>query len=127
MSLITKAELDQAVEGQTIIDRFLATVQTHPQQVALRAKQPDGSYGYKGATEHDLALMRATVSGKVQVKAAGGVRDLDGLIQVRDLGCSRCGATATAAMLDEYRRREAAEPAGGPSESRGGANGSGAY
>ena len=68
-------------------------------------KQPDGSYNYKGATEHDLALMRANVSARVQVKAAGGVRDLDGLIKVRDLGGSRCGATATAAMLDEYLRR----------------------
>jgi deoxyribose-phosphate aldolase len=36
------------------------------------------------------------------------VRDLDGLIKVRDLGATRCGATATAAMLDEYRRRERA-------------------
>ena len=70
-------------------------------------KQPDGSYNYKGATEHDLALMRASVSAKVQVKAAGGVRDLDGLIKVRDLGATRCGATATAAMLDEYRKRAA--------------------
>jgi len=75
-------------------------------------KQADGSYNYKGATEHDLALMRASVSPAVQVKAAGGVRDLDGLIKVRDLGGSRCGATATAAMLDDYRRREAAEKAG---------------
>jgi deoxyribose-phosphate aldolase len=75
-------------------------------------KQPDGSYNYRGATEHDLALMRANVSSKVQVKAAGGVRDLDGLIQVRDLGGSRCGATATAAMMDEYRRRSAVEQAG---------------
>jgi deoxyribose-phosphate aldolase len=75
-------------------------------------KQPDGSYNYKGATEHDLALMRANVSNKVQVKAAGGVRDLDGLIKVRDLGCSRCGATAMAAMLDEYARRAAAEKSG---------------
>jgi deoxyribose-phosphate aldolase len=72
-------------------------------------KQADGSYNYKGATEHDLGLMRSSVSANVQVKAAGGVRDLDGLIKVRELGCSRCGATATAAMLDEYRRREAAE------------------
>ena len=72
-------------------------------------KQPDGSYNYQGATEHDLALMRASVSGKVQVKAAGGVRDLDGLIKVRELGCSRCGASATAAILNEHRRREAAE------------------
>jgi len=80
-------------------------------------KQPDGSYNYKGATEHDLALMRASVGPAVQVKAAGGVRDLDGLIRVRDLGASRCGATATAAMMDEYRRREAAEKAGGVSGS----------
>lgn len=75
-------------------------------------KQADGSYNYQGATEQDLALMRASVSASVQVKAAGGVRDLDGLIKVRDLGATRCGATATAAMLDEYRRREQAEQAG---------------
>ncbi len=70
-------------------------------------KQADGKYSYQGATEHDLQLMRASCSPHVQVKAAGGVRDLDGLIRVRDLGGTRCGATATAAMLDDYRRREA--------------------
>ena len=76
-------------------------------------KGADGKYSYQGATEQDLRLMRAACSPKVQVKAAGGVRDLDGLILVRDLGGTRCGATATAAMLDEYRRREAAENTGG--------------
>ena len=86
-------------------------------------KQPDGGYNYKGATEHDLALMRASVSAKVQVKAAGGVRDLDGLIKVRDLGATRCGATATAAMMDEYRRREAA----GKAEEKAGTIGAGGY
>ena len=90
-------------------------------------KQADGSYNYKGATEHDLALMRASVSAKVQVKAAGGVRDLDGLIKVRDLGGSRCGATATAAMMDEYRRREAAEKAGQSVEGKASSIGSGGY
>lgn len=91
-------------------------------------KQPGGSYNYKGATEHDLALMRASCSPRVQVKAAGGVRDLDGLIKVRDLGGTRCGATATAAMLDEYRRREAAEKAGDPAAASGEARlGSGGY
>ena len=78
-------------------------------------KGQDGKYNYEGATEHDLALMRAHTSPKVQVKAAGGVRDLDALMKVRDLGGTRCGATATAAMLDEYRRRAAAEAAGGAS------------
>ncbi len=70
-------------------------------------KGADGKYSYQGATEHDLKLMRANVSEKVQVKAAGGVRDLDALIKVRDLGATRCGATATARMLDDYRKRAA--------------------
>ncbi len=90
-------------------------------------KQFDGSYNYKGATEHDLALMCASVSAKVQVKAAGGVRDLDGLIRVRDLGGTRCGATATAAMLDEYQRRAAAEKAGTVSTTKASAIGTGGY
>ncbi len=90
-------------------------------------KQPDGSYGYKGATEHDLKLMRSACSPKVQIKAAGGVRDLDGLIKVRELGATRCGATATAAMLDEHRRREAAERAGSAVETKPGAVGVGGY
>jgi deoxyribose-phosphate aldolase len=86
-------------------------------------KQPDGSYNYQGATKHDLALMRASCGPQVQIKAAGGVRDLDGLIMVRNLGATRCGATATAAMLDEYRRREAA----GESSPTAGTIGSGGY
>lgn len=90
-------------------------------------KQLDGSYSYKGATEHDLALMRAGVSANVQVKAAGGVRDLDGLIKVRDLGATRCGATATAAMMDEYRKREAAEKSGQSAMAGAGKIGAGGY
>src|SRR5258708_655311 len=90
-------------------------------------KQPDGNYNYRGATEHDLVLMRASVSAKVQVKAAGGVRDLDGLIKVRELSATRCGATATAAMLEEYRRREAAEKAGHPPQAKTAIVGAGGY
>lgn len=75
-------------------------------------KGSDGKYGYQGATEDDLKLMRASVSSKVQVKAAGGVRDLDGLMRVRELGASRCGASATAAILDQYKKRAEAEAAG---------------
>jgi deoxyribose-phosphate aldolase len=55
----------------------------------------------------------------VQVKAAGGVRDLDGLILVRDLGATRCGASATAAILDEYRKRAASKnPPSGSAQSK---------
>jgi deoxyribose-phosphate aldolase len=62
-------------------------------------------YGTGGATMEDLALMRKHAPPHVQVKAAGGVRDLDTLIKVRELGVSRCGASRTKEMLDDCRRR----------------------
>ena len=60
-----------------------------------------------GATHEDLALMRRTVSPAVQVKAAGGVRTLDALIDVMNLGVTRVGATATQAIIDDFRARKA--------------------
>lgn len=62
-------------------------------------------FASSGATLEDLRLMRANVGEKVQVKAAGGVRSLDALLAVIDAGVTRCGATATAAILDEFARR----------------------
>jgi len=62
-------------------------------------------YAPSGATDDDLKLMRKHAALHVQVKAAGGIRDLDALLRVRQLGVSRCGATRTAAMLDEGRQR----------------------
>ncbi len=58
-----------------------------------------------GATIEDLRLMRDNVGPGVQVKAAHGVRTLDALLAVIEAGATRCGATATAAMLDDYRAR----------------------
>jgi deoxyribose-phosphate aldolase len=58
-----------------------------------------------GATVEDIALMRATVGPQVQVKAAHGVRTLDQLLAMIDAGASRSGATATAAILDEFKQR----------------------
>lgn len=60
-----------------------------------------------GATHEDLALMRRTVSDRVQVKAAGGVRTLDALIDVMNLGVTRVGATATRAIIEDFRARKA--------------------
>lgn len=60
-----------------------------------------------GATHEDLALMRRTVSDHIQVKAAGGVRTLDALIDVMNLGTTRVGATATKAIIDDFRARKA--------------------
>ena len=62
-------------------------------------------YGSGGATLDDLRLMRQHSPAHVQVKAAGGVRDLDKLLEVRALGVSRVGASRTKDILDECRRR----------------------
>lgn len=58
-----------------------------------------------GATIEDLKLMRASVGPQVQVKAAGGVRSLDALLDVIDVGVTRVGATATATILDDFQSR----------------------
>ena len=62
-------------------------------------------YAPTGATLEDVCLMRSSVSEKVQVKCAGGVRTLDVLLAMIDAGVTRSGATTTAAMLDEFKQR----------------------
>jgi deoxyribose-phosphate aldolase len=77
-------------------------------------------YAPSGATHADLALMRRTVSDRVQIKAAGGVRTLDDLLAVMALGVTRIGATQTKPILDDYRARVAgATAAASPSSDPG--------
>ena len=73
----------------------------------LRADWVKTSTGYSpsGATIEDVTLMRRHSPPHVQVKAAGGVRDLDTLLRFRAAGITRCGASRTREMLDEARRR----------------------
>jgi deoxyribose-phosphate aldolase len=65
-------------------------------------------YGSGGATHDDLRLMRKHSPSHVQVKAAGGVRDLDAALAVRELGVTRFGCTRTAEILEDCRQRLAA-------------------
>ena len=59
---------------------------------------------FYGATDDDLRLMKANISPRVQLKAAGGVRTLQRMLEMRELGCTRVGATATEAIMEEARR-----------------------
>lgn len=68
-------------------------------------KGDDGKYNYTGATIPNLELMKKSVGPKVKVKAAGGVRSLDGLLAVQEAGCTRCGATATVTILEDANKR----------------------
>ena len=80
-------------------------------------RQPEGHFNTLGATPHDLVLMRSHTSPDVQVKASGGVRNLDGLIAVRDLGVTRCGTSATATIMGEYHQQQTAETGPAPATS----------
>ena len=62
-------------------------------------------YGSGGATIADLKLMRKHSPPHIRVKAAGGIRTLDALLEVRAIGVARSGATRTAEMLDDCKRR----------------------
>ncbi|MEN9706556.1 MAG: deoxyribose-phosphate aldolase [Actinomycetota bacterium] len=54
-----------------------------------------------GATVHTVSLMARTVPG-LGVKASGGVRTLDQLIDMVEAGATRVGASGTLAILEEF-------------------------
>ena len=60
-------------------------------------------FGPGGATAADVALMRAVVGDEMGVKAAGGVRDLDGLKAMVAAGATRIGASAGVRIVQESR------------------------
>lgn len=68
-------------------------------------RQPDGQMTYVGASDYVLRLMRQECPASVQVKAAGKVKTLDDVLRVRSLGVTRIGATSTAEILEEAKRR----------------------
>ncbi|TCK27301.1 deoxyribose-phosphate aldolase [Pseudonocardia endophytica] len=64
-----------------------------------------------GATEHHVALMRRSVGESVQVKASGGIRDLDTVLTYLAAGVTRFGTSGTATILDDAMAREAGDSA----------------
>jgi deoxyribose-phosphate aldolase len=72
-------------------------------------------FGPRGYTIEDIKLMRKHVPEEIGVKAAGGLRTVDQVLEVYALGCTRIGTTSTAAILDEWKARLASNslnPAG---------------
>lgn len=62
-------------------------------------------YGGGGATLEDCYLMRQSTSDRVEVKAAGGIRNLDDVLAYRAIGTKMIGTRASAEILDEAERR----------------------
>ncbi len=66
-------------------------------------KQDNGMYSYKGATDSDLLLMRKHILPEIEIKAAGGIRSLEDVLRVKNLGVTRVGATATVKILTQAK------------------------
>jgi len=64
-----------------------------------------------GYTLADVKLMRKYLPEEIGVKAAGGLRTVDLVLEAYEAGCTRIGATSTAALLDEWKARLAAAAA----------------
>lgn len=71
---------------------------------------PATGFGPSGYTVEDLQLLRRHLPEEVGIVAAGGIRTLDQVLELRDLGCARIATNATAAILDEWKSRQAATP-----------------
>ena len=60
-------------------------------------------YGTSGATVEDVKLMKETVGSEVQVKAAGGIRDLDAALAMIDAGATRIGTSHGVEIIAELK------------------------
>jgi deoxyribose-phosphate aldolase len=65
-------------------------------------KQDNGMFLTKGATLNDLILMRKHSAPNVQIKAAGGIRNLKDMLAAIEVGATRIGATATVVIIEEF-------------------------
>jgi deoxyribose-phosphate aldolase len=106
----------EAAKGKALVKVILENAYLTDEEKALACRLVEAAgadfvktstgFAPSGATIEDLRLMRASVGPRVQVKAAGGVRTLDAILAVIDTGTTRVGATATAAILDEFKKRQ---------------------
>jgi len=110
-----KAVVDAAHKGGAIVKVILENCYLSDQLKAEGCKlceeagadfvKTSTGFAKGGATIEDLVLMRKSVSSKVQVKAAGGVRDLDMALKVREAGATRFGCTRTAEIIEASIKR----------------------
>lgn len=111
-----RAIVEVAHQGGAIVKVILENAYLNHEQKVLGSQLTEKAgaefvktstgFAPSGATLDDLKLMRETVSPQVQVKAAGGVRTLDALMDVMRVGTTRAGATATEAILEDFKARK---------------------
>jgi deoxyribose-phosphate aldolase len=93
------------LENHYLTDELIETGCKLAEEAGADFVKTSTGFAAGGATIEDLELMRRSVSDNVQIKAAGGVRDLEMALKVRKIGCTRFGATRTETIMEECYKR----------------------
>lgn len=81
-------------------DEIVAACQAAEAAGADFVKTSTGFHPAGGASVHAVALMAATVGGRLGVKASGGIRDWDTAVAMINAGATRLGLSGTATVLE---------------------------
>jgi deoxyribose-phosphate aldolase len=99
------------IEAALLTDEEKVTACTLSKAAGADFVKTSTGFGPGGATAADVALMRRVVGAEMGVKAAGGVRDLEGLKAMVAAGASRVGASAGVKIVQESRGQATAPSA----------------
>jgi deoxyribose-phosphate aldolase len=91
------------IEAALLTDEEKVTACTLAKAAGADFVKTSTGFGPGGATVADVALMRRVVGQDMGVKAAGGVRDLEGLKAMVAAGATRIGASAGVRIVQESR------------------------
>ena len=96
------------IEAAYLTDEEKVTASTLSKAAGADFVKTSTGFGPGGATAADVALMRRVVGADMGVKAAGGVRDLEGLKAMVAAGATRVGASAGVKIVQESRGQKPA-------------------
>jgi deoxyribose-phosphate aldolase len=101
------------IEAALLTDEEKVTASTLSKAAGADFVKTSTGFGPGGATVADVALMRRVVGAEMGVKAAGGVRDLEGLKAMVAAGATRVGASAGVRIVQESKGAKPGGAAGG--------------
>jgi deoxyribose-phosphate aldolase len=96
------------IEAALLTDDEKVTACTLAKAAGADYVKTSTGFGPGGATAADVALMRRVVGEEMGVKAAGGVRDLEGLKAMVAAGATRVGASAGVRIVQESQGKQPA-------------------
>jgi deoxyribose-phosphate aldolase len=101
------------IEAALLTDDEKVTACTLAKAAGADYVKTSTGFGPGGATAADVALMRRVVGDEMGVKAAGGVRDLEGLKAMVAAGATRIGASAGVRIVQESKGEQPTAPVKG--------------